>query len=95
MGGEPQKDSDGTTKFFEPTILEKVDSSMMIYFQSFTKLGLPIIILNRFSNPNYVKKFLLSSDAKKGGKRYLDQMLLLSDEDKHVDYMRDQVRDTR
>lgn len=65
---------------------------MMIYFRSFTKLGLPIIILNRFSNPNYVKNFLLSPDAKKGGKRYLDQMLLLSDDDKSIDYMRDQVR---
>lgn len=91
IGGEPQAGADGVMNFFQPTLLEDVDSSMMLYFESFTKLGLPVIILNKYNNLNYVKNFLLSPDAQKGGKKYLDQMLLVSENDNTIDYMKDQV----
>ena len=91
IGGQPYAGRDGVMNFFEPTLIENVDSSMMLYFQSFTKLGLPFVILNKFNNLNYVKNFLYSPDAKRGGKRYLDQMILLSDQDKTIDYMREKV----
>ena len=53
---------------------------MMLYFKTLTHTGFPLISLNRYSDLEDVESFLKSADARSAGKRYLDQMMVLSDD---------------
>ena len=87
MGGEALTDKDGKTKFFQPTIMEHLDSSMMLYYKTFTSINLPILVLNKFDSLGDFKEALLTPESRLGGKRYMDQVMLISDRKNDVDFM--------
>ena len=74
---------DGHAVFLQPTIMEEVNSSMMLYFKTLTHCGFPLLSLNKYSDLDYVENFMKSGDALIGGSRYLDQVMVLSD-DKNI-----------
>lgn len=72
VGGDPLNGPDDTPCFLSPTIIEEVNSSMMLFYKTMTHLGFPLLSLNSYSDLDYVEEFMKSGDAKIAGKRYLD-----------------------
>jgi hypothetical protein len=63
IGGEIINGPDGTPCFLHPTIIEEVNGSMMLYYTLLKQAPYPILSLNRFSDLDYVEKFMKCSDA--------------------------------
>lgn len=83
IGGELIEGEDSNSSFLHPTLMENVDSSMMLYYKTLTNASFPLLCLNKFKDLHEVEAQLKSSDAKVAGKGFLDQMLLVT-EDKGV-----------
>ena len=80
IGGELIEGENSNASFLHPTIMENVDSSMMLYYKTLTNASFPVLCLNKFKDLQDVETQLKSSDAKIAGKGYLDQMVLITED---------------
>lgn len=80
IGGELIEGEDSNASFLHPTLMENVDSSMMLYYRTLTNASFPILCLNKYQSLDEVEKLLKSGDAKIAGKGFLDQLLLVTED---------------